>query len=125
MRSAENYRFNSAYLEPYPHEYLRRAGYTITVHPSTASGRKPDFYAARDDGSLYLEAIAPAPSLAQQAKSARLDGLSKLRAHASTLVERQHDGEKRATRFPAGTRHVLTDHATNSLFPSIVRAWSW
>lgn len=75
LRSGDDYQFNSAYLELYLHESLRRAGYTITVHPSTDSGRKPDFYAAREDGAFYLEAIAPAPSPAEQAKAARLAGL--------------------------------------------------
>ena len=72
LRSGDDYQFNSVYLELYLHESLRRAGYAITVHPSTPSGRKPDFYASRADGSFYLEAIAPAPSPAAKAKAARL-----------------------------------------------------
>jgi hypothetical protein len=72
LRSGDDDQFNSAYFELYLHESLRRAGYKITVHPQTPSGRRPDFYAWRADGGFYLEAIAPAPSLAARASSARL-----------------------------------------------------
>ncbi len=84
IRAGNDYQFNSAYLELYLHESLRRAGYAITVHPSTASGRRPDFFAARDGGGFYLEAIAPAPSPAEQARAARL-------ARLYSVVERTGD----------------------------------
>jgi hypothetical protein len=75
LRSGDDHQFNSAYLELYLHEFLWRAGFEITIHPSTPSGRRPDFFAARGDGAFYLEAIAPAPSPAAKAKSARLGQL--------------------------------------------------
>jgi len=72
LRSGDDYEFNSTYLEIYLHELLRRAGYAIEVHPTTNSGRRPDFLVSREEESFYLEAVSPRPSKAEQSKSARL-----------------------------------------------------
>ncbi|WP_152447739.1 hypothetical protein [Rhodococcus triatomae] len=69
FRSCDDDQFRSAFLELYLHECLRRAGFTIIIHPEIpGTSRRPDFYAERDGTSLYLEAIAPGTN--SQAKSA-------------------------------------------------------
>src|SRR5512145_3069781 len=72
FRSADDYQFRSAFLELYLHEALTAAGHTVTIHPEVpGTRRRPDFLATRNDTKVYLEAIAPGPSLSDRAAAAR------------------------------------------------------
>ena len=73
LRADDDYSFNSAFLELYLHESFIAAGYDVTVHPSVAgTSRRPDFMIRRGDVTIYVEAIAPAPSDAQRRAAARV-----------------------------------------------------
>ncbi|MFJ4657619.1 hypothetical protein ACIP5Y_40690 [Nocardia sp. NPDC088792] len=72
LRSGRDDQFRSAFLELYLHECLRKAGYTVTVHPNLpGTNRHPDFYAERAGEGFYLEAIAPSSSAAELAAANR------------------------------------------------------
>lgn len=75
MRS-DNAQARSAFLELYLHECLIRGGFDVTVHPELPhTTRHPDFIAARADTRVYVEAIAPGMSKAEQSKAARMNDL--------------------------------------------------
>jgi hypothetical protein len=61
VRSRDDRAFRSATFELFLHEYLRRKGYALVVHPELPEGitTKPDFLATCPDGSrFYLEAVS-------------------------------------------------------------------
>lgn len=63
IRSGDDRAFRSATFELILHEYLRRKGYSIAVHPELSGGvtTRPDFLVTCSDGSrFYLEAVSAA-----------------------------------------------------------------
>jgi hypothetical protein len=124
LRSGDDSQFNSAYLELYLHELLRRAGYDVTVHPPTLSGRRPDFHAARAESArisrlyrvleetndsnwwLWLERIDSADTSPPAAKLR-----SEVRAWLRQLDPADHRDLSRRPRFvweAAGWRVVIS-----------------
>lgn len=66
----------SAFLELYLHECLVRGHHEIVIHPELGhTPHRPDFLASRDDTRVFIEAIAPGPSLADRAASNRMGAL--------------------------------------------------
>ncbi|WP_298990964.1 hypothetical protein [uncultured Pseudokineococcus sp.] len=76
IQVGNDYQFNSAFLELYLHEVLRRAGATVIAHPDLANQpRHPDFLVHLNERALYVEAIAPEPSKSEQSAANRLHTL--------------------------------------------------
>lgn len=74
LRSPDDHELRSAFLELYLHEVLRRTSREVVVHPNLPTGsRRPDFLARCDNGSVFVEAIAPSVSKEAKAAAARLD----------------------------------------------------
>jgi hypothetical protein len=63
LRSGDDRQFQAAFLELYCHETLLRLGYRVACHPDVGQGgRRPDFLAEGEGGSLVLEATVAARS---------------------------------------------------------------
>lgn len=72
FRSKDDAQFRSVYLELYLHETLRKAGYTLTLHPSVlGSSKQPDFLVSKGDTKFYLEATVPSLSPSKLAQGKR------------------------------------------------------
>lgn len=72
FRSKDDAQFKGVYLELYLHEALRKAGYSVTLHPEVpGSNKRPDFLVSRGNTKFYLEAIVPALSHSERAQRKR------------------------------------------------------
>lgn len=72
FRSKDDAQFKGVYLELYLHEALRKAGYSVTLHPEVpGTSKRPDFLASKGDTKFYLEAIVPTLSSSERAQRKR------------------------------------------------------
>ncbi len=111
FRKADNYVFNSTFLELYLHECLLRAGYAVTIHPDVpGTSRHPDFYAERDGEGFYLEAISPAASDEVKGRAARTAQL-----YDSVNSIRSNNFHLWVTELTTGARSVRVRQLRNML----------
>jgi hypothetical protein len=76
LRSRNDGQYNSAFLELYVHEVLRRTHHDVIIHPTLShTTRRPDFYAERGGLGFYVEAIVPGVSKKVDAARARRNRL--------------------------------------------------
>lgn len=111
IRSGDNGDYNSAILELYIHEALRRSGHDIVIHPILPhTSRRPDFYAEKDGAGFYIEAIVPGVSKQKKAAQSRKNRLMDVvnRLEAPNFYLWLHELKEGASDpKPANLRHAL------------------